>query len=153
LFKIEELFMPSVQDILATKGSNVHSTSPNSTVLEAVRKMNQHKIGALVVMQDGRVIGMFTERDVLRRVVGEQRSPASITVGEAMTGDVISVNPDADLDEVSTVMKNRRVRHLPVCDDAGRLRGMISIGDLNAFNATHQEAQIHFLNEYIYGRV
>lgn len=145
--------MPSVQDILATKGSNVHSTSPNSTVLEAVRKMNQHKIGALVVMQDGRVIGMFTERDVLRRVVGEQRSPASITVGEAMTSDVISVHPDADLDEVSTVMKNRRVRHLPVCDEAGRLRGMISIGDLNAFNATHQEATIHFLNEYIYGRV
>jgi len=145
--------MPTVQDILASKGSHVHAISPNATVLDAVQKMNQHKIGALAVMQDGRVIGMFTERDVLRRVVGEERSPSSMTVGETMTSEVICICPDADLDEVSTVMKNRRIRHLPVCDDDGRLLGMISIGDLNAINATQQEATIHFLNEYIYGRV
>jgi CBS domain-containing protein len=145
--------MPSVQDILAAKGSHVHAISPNAAVLEAVQKMNQHKIGALVVMQDGRVIGMFTERDVLRRIVGEQRNPSTVTVGEAMTSEVICIGPDEDLDEVSTVMKNRRIRHLPVCDEDGRLSGMISIGDLNAFNANHQEATIHFLNEYIYGRV
>ena len=145
--------MPMVQDILSSKGSHVHSISPNSTVLDAVQKMNQHKIGALVVMQDGRVVGMFTERDVLRRVVGEQRNSATVTVGEVMTNEVICIGADADLDDVSTVMKNRRIRHLPVCDDDGRLLGMISIGDLNAFNATHQEATIHFLNEYIYGRV
>lgn len=145
--------MPTVQDILIAKGSSVHSISPNATVLEAVRRMNQHKIGALCVMQDGRVVGMFTERDVLRRIVGEQRNSGTVTVGEVMSSDVICIGPDADLDEVGAVMRNRRIRHLPVCDDDGQMRGMISIGDLNAINATQQEATIHFLNEYIYGRV
>jgi CBS domain-containing protein len=145
--------MPMVQDILSSKGSEVHAISPNATVLDAVQKKNQHKIGALVVMQDGRVVGMFTERDILRRIVGTQRNPATVTVGEVMTNEVICIGAEADIDEVSTVMKNRRIRHLPVCDGDSRLLGLISIGDLNAFNADHQEATIHFLNEYIYGRV
>ena len=124
-----------------------------STVLEAIQKMNQHKIGALIVMQSGQVAGIFTERDVLRRVLGVERPPAQVTVAEVMTTDVICVQPDTDLDEVATIMKDKKVRHIPVCDDAGRLHGMVSIGDLNAYHATHQEAQIHFLSEYIYGRV
>ena len=144
--------MPTVQDILAVKGSTVHSISPGATVLEAIHKMNQHKIGALVAMTpDGRVEGMFTERDVLR-MIGEERNPATVKISEVMTHEVICCPPDSDLDEVSTIMKNRRIRHLPVCDEHGRLFGMISIGDLNAYNSTHQEATIHFLNEYIYGR-
>jgi CBS domain-containing protein len=145
--------MPIVQDVLAIKGNMVHSISSNATVLEATQKMNQHKLGALIVMEDSHVTGIFTERDVLRRVVAEQRDPAQTTVGEVMTTDVICCEPDTDLDEVSAIMQQRRIRHLPVCDDGGRIRGMISIGDLNAYHATHQEAHIHFLSEYIYGRV
>ena len=145
--------MPMVSDVLAVKGDQVHSISPTATVLEAIQKMNQHKIGALIVMQSGQVAGIFTERDVLRRVLGVERPPAQVTVAEVMTTDVICVQPDTDLDEVATIMKDKKVRHIPVCDDAGRLHGMVSIGDLNAYHATHQEAQIHFLSEYIYGRV
>ena len=145
--------MPSVQDVLSTKGGQVHSVSPNTTALDAIHKMNQHKIGALLVIDKGKVVGMFTERDVLRRVVGEERQPASVTVGEVMTEDVICVSPATDLDEVSTIMKNRKIRHIPVCDDDGQLHGMVSIGDVNAYHASNQEAQIHFLSEYIYGRV
>jgi CBS domain-containing protein len=144
--------MPSVQDILLAKGGQVHSISPGATVLEAIRKMNHYKIGALVVMEDAQVVGMFTERDILRRVAGEERSVAEVLVGEVMTSEVICCKPDADLDEVSTIMKTHRVRHVPVCDDLGRLHGMISIGDVNAVHASHQEQTIHFLNEYIYGR-
>src|SRR5687768_10020705 len=145
--------MPSVRDVLAVKGNQVQSVGPSARVLDAIRTMNQHKIGALLVMHEGQVVGIFTERDVLRRVIGEERLPSHVTVGEVMTEDLICVGPDADLDEVSTIMKNRKIRHLPVCDDEGTLHGMISIGDLNALHASNQEAQIHFLSEYIYGRV
>ena len=144
--------MPTVQDILNTKSHVVHCIDPGATVLEATQKMNQHKLGALVVKAEDQVVGMFTERDVLRRVVGELRNPAEVKVGEVMTHEVICCSPEMDLDEVSAIMSQRRIRHLPVCDQGGRLRGMISIGDLNAFNVTQQEAQIHFLSDYIYGR-
>jgi CBS domain-containing protein len=145
--------MPIVQDILSSKGTTVHSISSDSTVLHAVQRMNQQKIGALMVMDDDdHVLGIFTERDVLRRVVGELRDPGHVQVGDVMTRDVICCAPDADLDEVSAIMKNRRIRHLPICGDDGRIHGMISIGDLNAFNASQQEATITFLNDYVFGR-
>jgi len=83
----------------------------------------------------------------------EQRDPKATTVGEVMTRDVICVEPETDLDEVSTIMQQKRIRHLPVCANGARLRGMISIGDLNAHHATNQEAHIHFLTDYVYGRV
>lgn len=145
--------MPSVQDILSNKSAEVHSITPGASALQAINKMNEHGIGALVVTdQGGRVIGMFTERDVLRRVVAHERMPNEILVGEVMTGEVVCCGPTEDLDDVKTVMRNRRIRHLPVCDGEGNLLGMISIGDLNAFDASNQEATIHFLNDYIYGR-
>ena len=144
--------MPTALDVLSTKGSIIHSVEPQVTVLAAIHKMNQHKLGAVVVMQQGRVVGMFTERDVLRRVVGEERDPATVTVAEVMTSDVICVGPTTDIDDISAIMQQRRIRHVPVCDQDRDLLGMISIGDLNAFHASHQEAHIHFLSEYIYGR-
>lgn len=144
--------MPTVQDILSTKSNVVHCIAPGATVLEATQKMNQHQLGALVVSVDARVVGMFTERDVLRRVVGELRNPAEVKVGEVMTGDVIFCSLGMDVEEVSAIMKEKRIRHLPVCDQASKLMGMVSIGDLNAFYVTQQEAQIHSLSDYIYGR-
>src|SRR5215471_19285379 len=130
--------MPTVQDVLAVKGTMVHSIAPTATVLEATQKMNTHKLGALLVMHEGQVAGIFTERDVLRRVVAEQRDPSRCTVAEVMTSDVICCQPDDDLDEISSVMQQKRVRHVPVCDGNGRIMGMISIGDVNAYHATKQ---------------
>jgi CBS domain-containing protein len=145
--------MPTVQDVLSEKGQKLFTTTPTATVLQAVNQMNQHKCGAVVVMDDGQnVAGIFTERDVLTRVVGAGRSPATTFVGEVMTGEVVCCDRRADLDEVSALMRNRRIRHVPVCED-GRLLGLISIGDINAYSASNQEAHIHFLSEYIYGRV
>ena len=124
--------MPTVSDVLAVKGNQVHSVSPQTTVLDTIRRMNQHKIGAVLVMHEGQVAGMFTERDVLRRVIGEERNPATATVAEVMTEDVICCKPETDLDEISSIMKQKKIRHIPVCDDNGKLHGMISIGDVNA---------------------
>ena len=146
--------MPTVRDVLASKGDQrIQSIGPDATVLDAIQQMNQHKIGALLVMNADQVVGIFTERDVLRRVMAQERAPRDITVGSVMTQDVICVQPDADLDEVSSIMKTRKVRHVPVCGDNGKVHGMISIGDVNACHASNQESQIHFLSEYIYGRV
>jgi CBS domain-containing protein len=144
--------MPTVREVLMSKGAKVYSTSPDTTVLDAVGHMNDHKIGALVVMDGEEVVGMFTERDVLRRVVGQERSASATKVGEVMTSEVVCCQPSADLDDVAAIMKNRRVRHVPVCDGNGQLVGMVSMGDVNAHNASNQQSTIHFLNEYIYGR-
>ena len=145
--------MVQVRDLLAKKGTHVLTVGRDASVLQAARLMNEHKIGALVVTENGRIVGMFTERDVLRRVVGEERQPSSVTVGEVMTEEVICCQPDMDLDEVSAIMSQKKIRHLPICDEDGKVHGMISIGDVNAHHASDQEAQIHFLSEYIYGRV
>jgi CBS domain-containing protein len=146
--------MPSVRDVLAAKGDfSIQSISPDASVLDAIQQMNQFKIGAVLVMQDGQVVGIFTERDVLRRVIGAGKFAREVTVGSVMTEDVICVSPETDLDEVSAIMKQRKVRHVPVCDGEGKVHGMISIGDVNAVHASSQEAHIHFLSEYIYGRV
>ena len=148
--------MPTTQDLLARKGSHVLSICPSATVLEATRLMNQHKVGSLLVTDpadNDRMVGIFTERDVLRRVVAEQRDPAETPVGEVMSGQVICCRPQTDLEDAARIMRDRRIRHLPVCDDDGRLLGMISIGDLNAFDLSDKEMTIHFLSDYIYGRV
>jgi CBS domain-containing protein len=144
--------MPTAHDILGQKGFSIHCVSPTETVLEAVQRMNQLRVGAVVVMNQGDFVGMFTERDVLRRVVGERRDPSTTKVSEAMTTDIICCSPTADIDEISAIMKNRRIRHLPVRDKDGELLGLISIGDVNAIHASNQQAHLSYLNEYIYGR-
>ena len=145
--------MATANDILAQKGFSVHVVPATSSVLDAVDRMNQLRVGAVVVMDEGHVQGMFTERDVLRRVMGEHLDPQTTLLSEVMTTEIICVRPDTDLDEISAIMQSKRVRHLPVCDDEGDMLGMISIGDVNAFHASKQEATITYLNEYLYGRV
>ena len=148
--------MPSVMDLLVAKGAaehTVYSISPNTMVLDAVHQMNKHKVGALVVMEDDRLVGMFTERDVLRRVLAEGQNPNLLKVADAMTRDVICCAPDTDVEEASRLMKDHRVRHLPICDRSGNLLGLVSIGDLNAFYVSAQEMHIMQLTDYIYGRV
>jgi len=145
--------MVTVKDILGTKGRHVWSVGPGATVLEAAVLMNKHKIGALVVMEASRLVGIFTERDVLRRVVGEARDPATTRVADVMSAEVVCCSPETSLEEARGVMKNRRIRHLPVIEGDGPLLGLVSIGDLNAHQVHAQEQHIHLLNEYLYGRV
>ena len=144
--------MATVKDILAVKGSQVLSIGPEATVLDAAHLMNEHKVGSLVVMDAGRIIGIISERDILTRIVVPRRDPGVTPVLEAMTMEVVCCQPHTPLDEARGVLKNRRIRHLPVVDEEQRLCGMISIGDLNAFDSADQELTIHVLREYISGR-
>jgi CBS domain-containing protein len=145
--------MPNVREILARKGTRVYTIDPGATVLEAAFLMNDHKIGALVVTEGSRVVGMFTERDVLRRVVGERRDPALTLVSDVMTTEVFCCTFETKIEEARVAMKDHRIRHLPVVDADQRLQGLVSIGDLNAHAASSQEQTIYLLQEYIYGRV
>jgi CBS domain-containing protein len=145
--------MTMVKDILANKGCHILTIGKDATVLDAALLMNEHRVGSVVVMDAGRIAGMFTERDVLRRVVGERRDPMTTTVSEVMTSEVACCGPETPIDEARAAMKNRRIRHLPVVDSNGRTLGLISIGDLNAHQNHTQEQTIHLMNEYLHGRV
>lgn len=145
--------MPSVLDILAQKGRNVLTISPAATILKAAQYMNEFKIGCLLVLKDDRLVGLLSERDILTRVVAQRKDPATSHVEDIMTTDLVVCHEHTSVDEARGVMKNRRIRHLPVVNDEGGLIGLVSIGDLNAFQANTQEKTIHMLHEYIYGYV
>ena len=144
--------MPCVGDILSNKGVQVQTVGPQTTVLDAALFMNKEKIGCLAVTDGARLVGMFSERDILRRVVAARRDPATTTVGDVMTAEVVCCRLHTTLLEARGVMKNRRIRHLPVLDDDEKLCGMISIGDLNAQEMHEHESTIYIMEQYIYGR-
>ena len=130
--------MASVRDILSRKGNHIETIAPAATVFEAAVRMNEHKIGALLVLVDDRLVGIVTERDILQRVVAQRRDAAETLVEDVMTTEVACCQIDTSLDEARGVMKNRRIRHLPVVDAEDRLLALISIGDLNAYQTTTQ---------------
>lgn len=145
--------MATVRDLLAKKGSRVWTTAEDTSVLDAARLMNEHKIGALVVIAGAEVVGIFSERDVLRRVVVERHDPVITPVADVMTREVFCGTMETSVDEARNVMKTRRIRHLPIVDEDHRLLGLISIGDLNAHDIADHEQTIHIMHEYLYGRV
>jgi CBS domain-containing protein len=150
----EEHVMATVREILARKASpHVLTIAPEATVLEAAILMNKHKIGSLVVIEDERVVGMFTERDILQRVVAERLDSAETLVGDVMTTAIVCCTLETTIGEARGAMKNHRVRHLPLVDNERRLQGLISIGDLNAYETSDHEQTIYHLQEYVYGRV
>lgn len=148
--------MPTARDILNQKGSRVHTIAPQTTVLEAARLMNEHRIGALCVVDaGGALVGMFTERDVLNRVVAKQLDPAGTKVVDVMTSPVITCVPEAKLVDCALAMSSKKLRHLPVVEgeDEGKLVGMISTGDVMALEAREQQAHIEHLHDYLHGRM
>jgi CBS domain-containing protein len=140
-----------VSAVLADKGRQVYTVAPNVTVRQAVREMNEKGVGALLVLVEDDPVGIFTERDVLRRVVDEGRNPRSTHVGDVMTRDVLVVEPGTPIEQVMATMTERRIRHLPVLEN-GHLVGLISIGDVTRWMSQNQEAHIQRMTDYITGR-
>jgi CBS domain-containing protein len=145
--------MATLNDILQRKPDRpLLSSRPEEHVLQATQRMNEHKVGALLVMDGPQLVGIFTERDVLRRVVAEERPPATVRVEEVMTRDIAIATPETTVDDAAGIMRQRRIRHLPIVNASGAVQGLVSIGDLNAFHASTQEVTIHYLHEYLHGR-
>lgn len=142
--------MSTAADILSAKEQRILSVDAEATVLEAAQQMIDANVGSMLVSVDGRITGIVTERDYLRRVVLEARDSAT-TVGEIMTSPLIVVTPDTSVEQCQALITERRIRHLPVADN-GQVIGMISIGDVVKWASTQQSVQIQYLHEYINAR-
>src|SRR5258706_3172589 len=140
--------MPTVKDILSHKGNEVASVQRERLVIDAAREMNRLRIGSLVVVEGSKVVGIFTERDILVRVVAEARDPNRVTVGQVMTAPVVCVTPETDLLECKTLVTTRRIRHIPVVVE-GELVGIVTSGDIMARESMEREVTIESLQEYI----
>ncbi len=141
--------MATVKEVLTTKGSEVVKLAAEESVLTAARLMNERGIGGVVVTEAGEMVGIFTERDVLRRVVAEQRDPATTTLREVMTSPVMTCRPEATLEECVAFITAKRIRHLPVVGEEG-LCGIITSGDILASRMREHEDTIQFLNSYVF---
>ena len=141
----------TVASILKKKGDAIWSVEPTATVYEAIAMMAEKSVGALLVVSDGKLVGIISERDYARKVVLKRRSSSDTLVHEIMTGSVITVTPDHSVENCMKMITEHRVRHLPVL--AGdTLLGVISIGDLVNAIITEQAETIGHLHTYISGR-
>jgi CBS domain-containing protein len=140
----------TIASILRNKGGDIWAVGPDETVYDAIAMMADKGIGALLIISNGKLVGIFSERDYARKIILQGRSSKNTKVQEIMTGSPVTVTPDHTVDECMRIITHHRVRHLPVMD-GDRLLGVISIGDLvNAIIAA-QAQTIDHLRTYITG--
>ena len=140
--------MAKVLDILEEKGHDVFRIEADATVLEAVTKMVEGNVGALLVTDGGETVGIVTERDYLRRVTVRGRTETETAVREIMSAPLVVVTPQTSVDECMALVTDRRIRHLPVAEE-GQIVGIVSIGDLVKFKSKQQSFEIRYLTDYI----
>jgi CBS domain-containing protein len=140
----------SISALLEGKGRALRTVPTTVTVAEAVREMNHHKIGSMLVMDGATLAGIFTERDVLTRVVAAELDPKTTPITRVMTANVLTIGPDTTVQQVMDLFTERRCRHLPVTQ-GGRLLGLISIGDVSRWVANVHRAEAESLRQYIAG--
>jgi CBS domain-containing protein len=140
--------MTFVTEVLKTKGRNVWTVSSDSTVYDALQEMADKNVGALLVVEGDKLVGVFSERDYARKVILHGKASKDTLVREIMSTEVFSVRPDQTIAVCMELMTNKRIRHLPVLDE-GRLVGVISIGDVVKAIISEQEFAIQQLEQYI----
>ncbi len=140
-----------VSSLLEAKGRDVFSIGPGASVHAALEMMEQRKVGALVVTDEGSMVGIISERDFAREMITADKGPRDILVSDIMTKSVHTVTPDATVADCMAMMTNKRIRHLPVLDEDNRLSGVVSIGDVVSAVITDQEHLIEDLERYITG--
>lgn len=144
--------MQTVSSILRQKGSEVASVSPDTMVRDALRIMAEKNIGAIVVLDNAKLVGIFSERDYARKIVLKDKSSKTTPISEIMTSeDLVTVKPSTSVDDCMVLMTARRIRHLPVVEN-DQLLGVISIGDLVKYIIEEQKITIENLKNYISGQ-
>ena len=142
--------MLEVRHLLEGKSGSLFTIAPAAPVLDAIKLMAEHRVGALLVMQDEQLVGVVSERDYARKVILQGRSSAQTAVADIMRNDPLTIGPDTDVIDCMRLCTDSRVRHLPVME-AGKLVGVVSIGDLVKAVISEQGAQIEQLQRYIAG--
>ena len=133
------------------RGSSTLTVPPDITVATAVEVLNRNQVGSVLVMDGARLVGIFTERDILRRVVGERRDPATTKVSDVMTRDLVVMRPTSSVVDAMRVISEKRIRHVPVVE-GNIVLGVVSQGDLNHWLVRNREGQIQDLVDYVTGR-
>jgi len=141
----------SIRPILKQKNGLVCSVSPADSVYSAIARMAEKQVGALLVVFEGKIVGIVSERDYARKVILKGRSSRQTTVAEIMSSPVIAVSPDHTVGECMQIISTRRIRHLPVLEN-DRIVGVVSIGDLVNWILSAQTETIRHLEAYITGR-
>lgn len=141
----------TIQTLLDKKGHQVYSIQTRQTVYEAILEMDARNVGALIVQEDDRVVGIITERDYTRKVILKGRSSKETPVDMIMSRDLVIIEPNRTVQQALAIMTEKRCRHLPVFS-AGQLLGVLSIGDLVKEIIAGQEFEIQILEDYIYSR-
>ncbi|MFZ0612278.1 MAG: CBS domain-containing protein [Desulfobacterales bacterium] len=142
--------MKTARDLLREKGSQIYSTAPDATVYDALQLMAEKNIGALIVFDGDRLIGLISERDYARKIVLKNKFSRETAVADIMTRDVVTVAPDKNLEDCMELITRHRVRHLPVIEN-DHVLGIISIGDIVKGIIDHKEFVIEQLEYYIKG--
>ena len=138
----------TIAAVLQGKGSGVETISPDASLLDAVQRLGEKRIGALPVVEDGRIVGIISERDVIYRLRDHGRGGLDLPVGQVMSAPAITVDSETDVLRALALITERRIRHLPVVD-GGRLRGIVSIGDLVKYRMERIEAEAEAMRVYI----
>jgi CBS domain-containing protein len=139
-----------VAALIERKGSAVHSVTSAFTIADAVAEMNKKRIGCILVIDEGKIAGIFTERDVLRRVVGAGIDPKTTILRDVMTKGVHTIPPETSVEQTMILFAERRCRHIPVVDH-DEVRGLISIGDISRWMADMHRTEAEHLKNYIAG--
>ncbi len=140
--------MISVSDVLKAKNKEIQSIAPTATVFEALKKMSEKQIGALVVMENSKVVGIISERDYARKIILQGKTSKETLVKEVMSTTLFSVNPDTSVEEAMVLMTGKHVRHLPVFEKT-KFVGIVSIGDVVKSIISHKDFLISQLSNYI----
>jgi CBS domain-containing protein len=142
--------MTTVRSVLETKGHEVWSISPTAYVIEALKVMSEKNVGALLVMEESKLVGIFSERDYARKIVLKGETSHTTRLRDVMTTNIVFIRPEQSIEECMALMTSKHIRHLPVLDN-GALIGLISIGDIVKAIISEQEYTIKQLENYITG--
>ena len=142
--------MKKVRQLLNSKGNDIWSITRDTKVFDALELMAQKNIGALLVTESGKLVGIFSERDYARKVILKGKSSKNTTVNDIMSSNVVYIRPEQSIDDCMALMTGKHIRHLPVMDEE-KLIGLISIGDVVKTIISEQEFMIEQLENYIKG--
>ena len=140
--------MAKIYDLI--KDNATHTITAEQTVLEAAREMVANNIGAILVLREGELVGIFSERDLMKRVVAEGRDPARTRVSEVMTANPLTVDMRESIEHCMVLMKEHGFRHLPICDGK-KLKGIVSLRDILLRDLTEKDEEVRLMRAYIHG--